>query len=320
MNGDELFRLDTTTVDGAPRDRHRLDQCALGWSNPAGKLVGHRAAHDGELRQAPAAAVVAMKGQQAAVVVLSRATEQAASAGLHRFHGDEVPDLQILNAIAATNDDATQLMAEDDGVLDPGERMRIAPRSDWTVVVFVQVAAADSVVLDMQLDLVEARHRFGHIFEPKILSPIEDCRTHARIFDAAGQRSNRFVPPPGSPGSIRKEGHLVQNFPEPAVSDSQGKAEAALSFLAVYRLETTRTHDLWQTHRLTEQAHVVTRAPEDERAVHDVNSESHADAASDVFLEPGRAAEPLGRVNHLREVPAARIHARRPGRDSDDPQ
>ena len=69
--------------------------------------MGHRAAHDGELRQAAAAAVVAMKGQQAAVVVLSRATEQAASAGLHRFHGDEVPDLQILNAIAATNDDAT---------------------------------------------------------------------------------------------------------------------------------------------------------------------------------------------------------------------
>ncbi len=159
----------------------------------------HGATHDGELGQAAAIAVVAVKGQQATVVVLPRAAEQAASAGLNWLHRDQVAELEVLDAIAAVDDDATQLMAEDDRVLDPSERMRIAPGGDRTVVVLVQVAAADPVVLHAQLDLADARRRLGYILEPKVLSPMEDCRTHARIFDAARQRINPF----SSPGNIR---------------------------------------------------------------------------------------------------------------------
>ena len=112
------------------------------------------------------------------MVVLSSATEKATSAGLHRFHRDQVANLEILDALATVDDHAAQLVAEDDGILDAGERVRIAARGDGAVVVLVQIAAADAVVLHAQLDLADAGCRFRHIFEPEVLTPIENCRAH----------------------------------------------------------------------------------------------------------------------------------------------
>src|SRR5262249_40142947 len=41
-----------------------------------------------------------------------------------------------------------------------------------------------------------------------------------------------------------------------------------------------------------------------------VHGERHADAITDVFLEPGRSGEALGRMDDLREAVAARVEPR----------
>src|SRR5262249_50033603 len=51
----------------------------------------------------------------------------------------------------------------------------------------------------------------------------------------------------------------------------------------------------------------IVMAAEDQRSLFDANRERHSDAISDVFFEARRPAEPLGRMNDLREAVSARV-------------
>ena len=65
-----------------------------------------------------------------------------------RLDGDQISARQVLDPGTAGHHLAAQFMAEDDGVLDTGERMGRRAGGDRSVVVLVQIAAADAVVND----------------------------------------------------------------------------------------------------------------------------------------------------------------------------
>src|SRR5262245_30702378 len=75
VNGNDLPGLDVTTIDGAPGDRHWFYQGTLLRRERFRQLVRHRTAHNRVLRQTATRTIVAMKGEQATMVVLSGAAE-----------------------------------------------------------------------------------------------------------------------------------------------------------------------------------------------------------------------------------------------------
>ncbi len=116
MDDRGLAGLKLAALGGAPGDGHGLDQRALHAGHAGGQLVRHRALDHRVLGQAAAVAVVAMEGQQAAMVVLAAFAVQAVPAGLHRFHGDPVADGEILDAGADLHDITAQLVSHDHGI------------------------------------------------------------------------------------------------------------------------------------------------------------------------------------------------------------
>ena len=94
------------------------------------------------------------------MVVLAGCAPQAGAASLERLHGDEIAGSQIVDAGAAGDHFAAQLVAENHRVLDARQRMRRRAGRDGTVVTFMQVAAADAVEENAQFDVVRAGRRF----------------------------------------------------------------------------------------------------------------------------------------------------------------
>src|SRR5580700_12055805 len=136
VNDRRLARFEAAALGGAPRDRHGLDQCALLPAHAGWQLVRHRSTHDGVLCQAATRTVVAVKGEQAAMVVAARKAIETVATGLDGLDGDAIADLEILDLRTQRHDLVAELVAQDHGVLDTGQRVRIArARRDGTVVV-----------------------------------------------------------------------------------------------------------------------------------------------------------------------------------------
>ncbi len=139
----------------------------------------HRTAYDGEFGKSAAAAVVAVQCDHGTVVVLSGVAPEAMATGLERFYRHQISGRQILDAGTEGHDHARQFMTEYDGVFDPGERMRCGAGGQRPVVVLVQVAAANSVLNDTQLDIAGARFGLGNRFEPKVPGTVKNRSTHS---------------------------------------------------------------------------------------------------------------------------------------------
>src|SRR6202035_4100716 len=58
------------------------------------------------------------------------------------------------------------------------------------------------------------------------------------------------------------------------------------------------------------EAHEITCAAEQQRLAFDRKAERHADAETDIFLEPGRTREALGGMDNLRKAAPARANPR----------
>jgi hypothetical protein len=121
------------------------------------------------LRESAAVAVVAVEGEQAAVVVLAGRAVHARPAGFDRLDTDAIADCEILDARADFDDFATELVAHDYRVLNAGERMRRGPSGHRTVIELVQIATADAVVKHPQLDLTRPGAGLRNVFESQVL-------------------------------------------------------------------------------------------------------------------------------------------------------
>jgi hypothetical protein len=142
-----LAGFELAALGGAPGDGHGFDQRALHAGHAGWQLVCHRALDDGELGQAAAVAVIAVKSEQAAVIILTAFAVQAVAAGLHGLDGDAVTYVQVFDPGADFDHVTAQFVTHDDGIDHAGQRMRYGgPGGYRTVIVFVQVAAADTVV------------------------------------------------------------------------------------------------------------------------------------------------------------------------------
>ena len=69
-------------------------------------------------------------------------------------------------------------MAENDRILDAGERMRRGACGDGPGVVLVQVAAADAVEMHAQLHFTWARKWLWNFFETDVLPAVVDRGAH----------------------------------------------------------------------------------------------------------------------------------------------
>jgi hypothetical protein len=100
--------------------------------------------------------------------------------GLDGLDGDAIADLEILDLRTQRHDLAAELVAQDHGVLDTGQRVRIAgARRDGTVVVLVQVAATDAVVEHAKLHFVTHGRRLGYLLQTQILASVIDGCAHS---------------------------------------------------------------------------------------------------------------------------------------------
>src|SRR5215469_15554278 len=94
------------------------------------------------------------------------------------------------------------------------------------------------------------------------------------------------------------------------VDEIEREREGAVVACTVCDREVPRAQPRRPCDAPAEQLDEIAGAAEDERARLDMHAEGHADAVADIFLEPGRAGETLGRMNDLREAGAARVKAR----------
>src|SRR5688572_5588916 len=138
----------------------------------------HRSAHDRVLRESTAGAVVAVKGEQPAVVVVAATAIGTLTASLHRLDRYAIADLEILDAVTERHDRPAELVAADRRVLHAGQRMRLGTGRHRTCVVLVQVAPADPVVVNAELYVAGSRLGLGHILEPEIAATVEDRGAH----------------------------------------------------------------------------------------------------------------------------------------------
>src|ERR1700751_263208 len=137
----------------------------------------HAPLHHGVLGET-SGAVVALNRKLRAVVVLAETTVQAVTAGLDRLAGDHGAGLEIIDARTEPEDFATQLMAHDHRILHAGERMRSAARRHRAIEVLEQVAAADTVVANAQLDLAGPGLGLLYLHEPQVLPAEVERRAH----------------------------------------------------------------------------------------------------------------------------------------------
>ena len=82
---------DPAARGGVPGDAERFDQRALQRAHPRWQQVRHAALNDRVLGEAAAGSVIAMKGDQRTMIVLTRTAVQAVPAGFQRFHRDQLP-------------------------------------------------------------------------------------------------------------------------------------------------------------------------------------------------------------------------------------
>src|SRR5262245_3772424 len=94
------------------------------------------------------------------------------------------------------------------------------------------------------------------------------------------------------------------------MEDLQREAELVVGKLGVGDIEGAGREPGRQPPAPAEQLEEIVLAAEDQRAFAGIDGERHADAPADIFLEAGRAGEPLGGMDHLREALAARIEPR----------
>src|ERR1700722_8863114 len=72
-------------------------------------------------------------------------------------------------------------MSENDGILDPRERVRCRSSGDRPVVVLVQVAAADAVINHAQLDVAGAGLGFWNRFKSEVAWTIKNRGAHKSL-------------------------------------------------------------------------------------------------------------------------------------------
>jgi hypothetical protein len=137
MDRHGLASLQPAPICGMPGHRERLDQRALHSCHSGRQTMHHGTTDDGEFRKSAAAAVIAVQCNDGTVVVLSGVAPVAMATGLEGFHRHQISGRQILDAGAEGHDHAGKLMAEYDGVLDPGERMRRGAGGQRPIVIFV---------------------------------------------------------------------------------------------------------------------------------------------------------------------------------------
>src|SRR5688500_16844026 len=138
----------------------------------------HRSAHDGVFGEPAARAVVAVKGEQPAVVVVAASAIETVTAGLHRLDRHAVAELEILDAVTERHDRPAELVTEDHRVLHAGERVRLGSGRHRPCVVLVQIAPADPVVVNAELYVSGARLRLRHVLEPEIAATVKYRGAH----------------------------------------------------------------------------------------------------------------------------------------------
>ncbi len=103
----------------------------------------------------------------------------ALAAGLERLDRNEIALREIFDPVADLDHLAAEFMPEDHGIRHARERMRLAHASrDGTVVVLVQIAAAEAVVAHAQLHVAGARFRFRDFLEADVAIAVVDRCTH----------------------------------------------------------------------------------------------------------------------------------------------
>jgi hypothetical protein len=86
----------------------------------------------------------------------------------------------------------------------------------------------------------------------------------------------------------------------------RGMADGQRARREPFRQRQAQRANTFKAKTLKAKTQEVAGAMEEQRLVLDRQAERHADAAADIFLEPGRAGKSLGRMNDLRKTPAAR--------------
>src|SRR5207302_7158240 len=87
---------------------------------------------------------------------------------------------EVVDPLPEGYDLPAQLVTHDHGILHTGERVWCAACGYRTVVVFVQVAAADPVVPNAQLELARPGLRLRHRRESQVLPPVVKRCAHRR--------------------------------------------------------------------------------------------------------------------------------------------
>jgi hypothetical protein len=108
------------------------------------------------------------------MVVLPGRAKHALTARLDRLDSDAIARVQVLDSLANIDHFTSPLVTQNDRVLDASQRVRRVASGDRPVVVLVQVAAADAVVQDSQLDLSGTDSRLRNILQAQILTAVEN--------------------------------------------------------------------------------------------------------------------------------------------------
>src|SRR6516225_3040975 len=90
------------------------------------------------------------------------------------------------------------------------------------------------------------------------------------------------------------------------MNDIEGEAERALAEIGVRHREVARRQPLRQRDPEASELQAVTGTAKRKRLAFDRDAERHRHAESDIFLEPGRTGEALGRMDDLRKAALAR--------------
>src|SRR5258707_15218767 len=102
-------------------------------------------------------------------------------------------------------------------------------------------------------------------------------------------------------------GGLADQPAEPRVDDLELEQKASIAKFGMRDAHAPGREPHRQTNAQTGELHEVVRGAEDQRALLHVNGERHADATADIFLQPGRSSEALGRMHNVRKAAATRV-------------
>ncbi|MNZ68232.1 hypothetical protein D3C78_864940 [compost metagenome] len=127
----------------------------------------------------------AIKAHVEALVVQAFLAEAAGSAGAGRRNGHQTADLQPFDALAQFFDDGRDLMAQHHRLTKPH-------RAEASVIVIMQIAAANSAPDQTKPHFSRSRRFLGPFLDAHILGPMGNNRSHKYLpFDIAPEQHDK---------------------------------------------------------------------------------------------------------------------------------